>query len=578
MPNTLFADELGAALTPGLVARGVTPVPVATNCDFPFQTSVSGGLTAGSQAAYRTLHYFPKGAVRPQLVLTSANAGAGEGSNPTGYPSKIAVAIEGAPWSATKSYAVGDVVTYYATQGGGGAYGNNSQFVCLVANTGSPPSPTNTSWSAGTRPATTTVTVGGLPDASFATKALADGTTVAPGIIITDPVPLTVPVGGYLAIYSWFPCSGSQQFAVGGQSQSLALGAGLTNGTTVSDATPASAGQLLARSSAASHWTPAAIIGAPLVATPAVTIIGDSIMQGKTGANGLSGVTLNAAGTGYKVGDILTIDNQGATAGAIGAGSSAKIIVDAIGTGGAISTLRVVDPGSFTSTSSQTGQTLPSGAQNLLGGSGSGATLSAVSFNTNPFDPGDATGAQGYMKRALAAAGIPHASFTAAGDRVNLWRARSYTRLAAIAACGSPTVIIALGRNDLTAGDSLATIQANLTWLVQAVRAQGAKKVIGCTVTPETTSTTAAGQTTLADQTVTSNDSVRQLLNAWLRGGTSPFDAVIDVSAAVESGTTGKIVPIGAAATAPDGKHYGASGIAAMQAAVATAIGSGLLN
>jgi hypothetical protein len=104
------------------------------------------------------------------------------------------------------------------------------------------------------------------------------------------------------------------------------------------------------------------------------------------------------------------------------------------------------------------------------------------------------------------------------------------------------------------------------------VRGIGVRKVFVCTVTPETTSTTTVGQSSLADQVVTANDTVRQQLNSWLRGGSAPFDGIIDVSATIENSLTGKFNPIGGLSAAADGKHPGQSAIQLMVPSVSAIV------
>ncbi|MBW6522389.1 SGNH/GDSL hydrolase family protein [Sphingomonas sp. RHCKR47] len=556
------------------VARKALPIPCSIGTNFPFQSSASAGITAGQQAGFRVPIYIPQGCTNPRLLFVGgAVAGATEAALATGFPLKVSVEV-GQGWNPSKTYAPGDVVMDYATNGGGGSYGSNPYFVCVTANTNSRPSPTNANWAAGSRPTTYPVTFNGVQDCSFGTQTLPDGTVVARGTLLTDSIPVTVPVGGILVVWAWLPCSGSQVFPVSGQSMAMSLGVVTENGTTVTDRT-ASGGNASPRSANASQFAPVAVLGQPLAPTPTAAIIGDSIGQGKTGTSSLSSVTLQSGGSGYRVADILTLGRNGATPGAVAAGSDAKVIVDAVSSG-AITALRVIDAGGYTSTATQTGQALPSGTISLSGGSGTGATVTA-SFGTNPYDMGDSNGAQGYLARAMSQRGIPYVMAAAAGDRLNLWTGgRSFTRMAALATCNATTAVIALARNDLSAGDSASAIQANLATFAARLRGMGVKRLIVCTATPETTSTTAAGASSIADQSVTANDPARQALNAWMRAGAGGiFDAVADVAAAVEQGgasvPTGKWITINGEPAAADGKHPGIAAIALMQAVVATA-------
>jgi hypothetical protein len=119
--------------------------------------------------------------------------------------------------------------------------------------------------------------------------------------------------------------------------------------------------------------------------------------------------------------------------------------------------------------------------------------------------------------------------------------------------------IIEMAINDITAGDSLATIQTNAIDMIQKLRGIGVEHIVMCTCTPATNSTTAAGQSTLADQIVDSTVNAKaQGYNTWVRGLCGGLvDECWDVSAAVEDGgaaaPTGKWLPLMSA----DGKHPG---------------------
>lgn len=114
------------------------------------------------------------------------------------------------------------------------------------------------------------------------------------------------------------------------------------------------------------------------------------------------------------------------------------------------------------------------------------------------------------------------------------------------------------GRNDLSAGRTLAQIQADLitSWNVNV--AQGVK-TWQTTITPKTTSTD--GWATVANQTVTSDNTVRLNLNAWLRDG-----APMSAGAAVATGTVGAARcayynSSGALVTAPSGAAHPLQGV-----------------
>jgi hypothetical protein len=115
--------------------------------------------------------------------------------------------------------------------------------------------------------------------------------------------------------------------------------------------------------------------------------------------------------------------------------------------------------------------------------------------------------------------------------------------------------------NDITAGDSLAVIQANAIDMIQRLRGLGVEHISMCTCSPATNSSTAAGQSTLADQIVDATVNAKaQGYNAWVRGLCGGLvDSCWDDAAAVEEGgaiaPTGKWLPIGGKAAAADGKH-----------------------
>jgi hypothetical protein len=550
--------------------RAARLMPVGCNTDFPFQLSTAV-FTAGFQAMSKSLHYLPKGGRNLRLLLVGgAYASAVETANASGFPLKLAIAREPAPWNPATTYAPGDMVSYYATVSGGGSFNGNPYFVCATANTASPPTPGNANWTPGTRPATYPVRVGGVQDATFSTQTTPDGTVVSRAWLRTDVLPISFDVPGWLGVYSWMPCSGSQVFPIWGQQQPQSLGSSLEYAASIADKT---SGTVLStpRNASVPSVTPAGIVGVPAQAAKSAIVIGDSIAQGKFPGAAPS-IVLASGGTGYKVGDILTLARSGATPGAVASGSDARVIVDGVSSG-VITAIRTLATGGYADTSSQTGQTRPSGTLGLTGGSGSGATVTVGSYGANAYDDGDpVTGGQGWIKRALLAIGVPHASFTASGDRLNLWTGNAGRRLSAMGELGADIAIIALGRNDLSAHDSAATIEANFGALVAMLKGLGIARVYGVTLTPETTSTSAAGQSTLADQVVTSNDPVRQAVNAWMRGAGHPFDAVLDVAALIEDGgattPTGRFTPIGGEPLSADGKHPGTAGVLAMMPAI----------
>lgn len=387
--------------------------------------------------------------------------------------------------------------------------------------------------------------------------------------VVSDPLPITIPAGSWLEIYQWLPCYGSQVVPLSGHNMAVALGGWSERGSSVSDRTliQGGAGGFGAPSSASSNvMIPMALIGQPLISTKSVVVIGDSITSGITGTGNLASVTVSAGGSGYALGDLLTLSIGNGTAGAMANLGNAVCIVEGV-TAGAVTAVRIVSTGDYTSTTSQTAQTLPSGATaTTTDGNGTGCTLTPTFGTSGPFDPGDSiTRAQGWIRRGLCTLGIPHATIASAGDRLSLWTSptppNALARMGVAGQLNADIAIVALGRNDLTNGDSVATMQANYASLVAMLKGAGIAKVYGCTITPEVTSTGAAGCSTVASQIVTGNNSNRLSINAWMRGGSSPFDAIIDGAALAENGgaaaPTGQWIVQGALATAADGKHPG---------------------
>ena len=106
------------------------------------------------------------------------------------------------------------------------------------------------------------------------------------------------------------------------------------------------------------------LIQAPISA--ALTTFVDHVGNSKTGT--ITAVTINTAGTGYVVGDVLTLGTEDG-------GTAATLVVKTIGTGGTIATVEVVDGGALYTTSST--------GLSVSGGSGSSAADAAVSAVAN---------------------------------------------------------------------------------------------------------------------------------------------------------------------------------------------------
>lgn len=573
----LFTRGVSAYAAPPLatVAPGASQsaTVVCSNGKMPFSTSTGQG--AGVQGAHRIVFYCPRGATKIQLMLPGPYAGANETDSLYPVPTKLSIEVAPAPWDSTITYTSGQSVVWNPVHNGSsGSYANNPYWLAQATSTNSAPAVANTTnWTFGARPTAIPVTCGGQQDCSLATRTLPAGTVVTSGYRVTDAIPINCPVGCYVAVYAWINQSGAQLYTLDGHGYPMHLGGYSASGASQTDLT--ASGLSAIRSASNVTWSPVAIIGTLATTGPTVCIIGDSIADGIIGTGGAGSPTLISGGTGYAVGDILTVPNSGATIGAVAAGGSAKYIVSGI-SAGIINDLVLYSVGGYTSTSTQTGQTLPNGNQVLTGGSGSGATITAT-FTGITYDYGDLTGAQGYIQRALSAAAVPWSDFAATGDKISAWITRDYSRLSMIAATGCSSAIIGLGNNDYTSGTAAAVIEANLLTLSAQLKGLGIKKVLLATITPGSTSTTANGQSTLADQTANTNDSIRLAVNTWERTIPAGIDGVIDDTALVENGgsgaPTGKWSPIGGLPAAADGKHPGPSAVLLMVPSITSILG-----
>ena len=413
---------------------------------------------------------------------------------------------------------------------------------------------------------------------TVASGTLQTQTYVNQGYVWSDVLPLVVPVASWLGLYWWLPMSGSMVMPVLDAGQSPAMGVWMDSGASVTDQTVTHATQGGLPRSALTNaiQTPNAVVGTPLTPVKSVVVIGDSIAFGIAGGSSAATPTIVSGGTGHAVGDVLTLGRGSATAGAVAYGGDAQIVVDAV-SAGVITSARIIDSGQYSNTASQTGQTLPTGTlATTSSGAGAGATFT-VTYGTNCVEMGDVTTrARGWIARGLTALGIPHAKFAAPGDRLNLWTSATQPnatgRLASIGALNADVAIVALGRNDMSNGDTLATYQANAKLFVAMLKGMGIGKVYGCTITCEVTSTTAAGCSTVGSQTPSANNSVTQSVNTWLRSGAGPFDGIIDVAALVENGgagaPTGQFNVFSGQALFCDGKHPCAYAHGLMDAAI----------
>jgi lysophospholipase L1-like esterase len=175
----------------------------------------------------------------------------------------------------------------------------------------------------------------------------------------------------------------------------------------------------------------------------------------------------------------------------------------------------------------------------LIGGDSLGAgkcdgilALDACGLNTSYIN----TGGNGFIARALNAAGIPAINIAISGDTAALFAlgANHFRRMVNMANCTS--FIYQGGVNDISGGASLATIQAN--WITIWTRGSNAGLRVFQTIpTPETNSTD--NWATIANQTVknATTELVRVAAATWLRQGAPMLNG-----AATTYGTAGSVV------------------------------------
>lgn len=99
-------------------------------------------------------------------------------------------------------------------------------------------------------------------------------------------------------------------------------------------------------------------------------------------------------------------------------------------------------------------------------------------------------------------------------------------------------VIYELGRNDITNGASLATLQASTLAYWKGMRTRIPVDIAACTILPKSTSTDSWATTT--NQTTEAANSIRTGYNAWLRDG-SPINSSAYTAAAVGASGSGII-------------------------------------
>ena len=163
-------------------------------------------------------------------------------------------------------------------------------------------------------------------------------------------------------------------------------------------------------------------------------------------------------------------------------------------------------------------------------------------------------------------------------------------RLALAQATGCTVMTSTYGVNDISAGDSLATLQSSMNTIWTAFDAVGIKPV-HWTITPRTTSTDAWA--TVANQTLATNGgnsafgaggvgvpaSIRAQLNTWIRSKPAPLWDFIEAADAAEggreTGTWALDVIDGTSRGTTDGLHPSVIATTGQTANTASVIGAG---
>jgi lysophospholipase L1-like esterase len=135
------------------------------------------------------------------------------------------------------------------------------------------------------------------------------------------------------------------------------------------------------------------------------------------------------------------------------------------------------------------------------------------------------------------------------GDRLEYTTPNAAHRMRAFLAAFCTHVLIALGVNDVSAGATLAQLQSRYTTLCGIFKLRGCQ-IIGCTITPKTT-TTDAWRTT-ANQTPDPGDGVRVQFNNWLRTKPCGEAAIWDVADECESARDSGLWRVGTVGIASD--------------------------
>ncbi len=181
---------------------------------------------------------------------------------------------------------------------------------------------------------------------------------------------------------------------------------------------------------------------------------------------------------------------------------------------------------------------------------------------------GDATGHYGWMARGARIANVPHAKASFPGNRAA--RATPTAAPRQFDLCQYAThVAIHLGINDIAAGTSLATLQADILAIIAGCRAYGCKVYLAL-IGPRTTSDNGWTTDDLVHQTYATGHEpggIRDQANAWFASGVC--DGIINYLPYVESQTNHGIWQAGKTF---DGLHPGAPGVGTVHTAMAQAM------
>ncbi len=567
----------GNAVSPSPAYAGATAnlVPV---CNQAFLNSGGGQGSAGQQTQARWTFYCPKGAINPVLVIPGFWM-TGTTETPLVDPFVFHLSIVNnvpAPWNAATTYTVGQSVSWYATRSVASTFANNNIYTAAGTTTpGNPPAPPNTDWNAGAVLAPTALVTcnGGNIDCVFPTVAQSGATVISRGFMTTDPVNITVPVGGYIEVVGWTSQVLLQKTA-NALYQPFAAGGYWHQSTSLTDVTTTNANSVVVTASSSVINLVGAVVGTPITPTPTVCVVTDSRGLGVESVGGLIGTTLAAGGTSYTSADeglTLAIPDTNASANEVG--RSATVTITAV-SGGAVQNFQVADAGMYALTNN--GQTAPSGTQTVIGGHGTG--FGVTWSNTSSYGLPDAFYAHGYVQQILSESGIPWTGALWTGDTTAEWITKSQQRRAFLAATHCRNVIIQLGINDVRAATSAATIEANLTTMANWFLGQGAQAVFLMPMPPDATSTD--GYTLIGNETAESHDAVRVAVNDWERTTPAPFAGFFETATPVESSLdsglwkirTGNCGAGGAVTQADvntcDGLHIGQPGVNTIVSAV----------